>query len=182
MIAAATILHVGDDICHRIPVMKKSGFAVLRSDCSAGGIRDAFARKIPFSVVTFHNALSAPSPSLVSTARSLTAAPFALFANPFVDFDQELFELVIFAYTRPEIWVEALRSTIEEAHRIRSLSRQLRADSAALRATARALCDAALSNRMPDLYGWSTPANDGKVASAESSSDRNPADKEKRRF
>lgn len=133
--AAAALLHVGEDACHRIPVMEASGLFVVRAECSIGSIRGALKSGRQFSIATFHNDVVAPTIEAVTEVRSATAAPLVLFENPSVACNERDFDLVISAHTPPEIWLRSLRMTIENSRRICDVSRQLREECEELRAT-----------------------------------------------
>lgn len=137
--AAAPILYVGDDICHRIPVMQMSGIVVVRSECSVDGVRASFGRGNAFSAVTFHNDFFPPEGAVVTTARELSRGPLILFKNPAVDCEDWLFDLVISVPAPPDIWSRSLEQAIEEAHKVHERSRQLRQDCADAREFSRRL-------------------------------------------
>lgn len=145
---AAAILHVGEDICRRIPVMEARGYVVHRSEPSTDCICSAFARGSSFSVITFHNDLVPPSPIAVSTARSLSAAPLVLFENASVDSDERIFDYIIPAQSRPLEWLRLLEDAIARARGLKDFSQQLRTECAAARAATRKLGEAAAGNRI----------------------------------
>jgi len=147
-VAAAALLHVGEDTCHRIPVMEASGLFVVRAECSILSIRRALKSGRQFSIVTFHNDVVAPAIEAVTEVRSATTAPLVLFENPSVACNERDFDLVISAHTPPEIWLQSLRMTIENSRRICDKSRQLRVECEEVRATARELRAAAAHNRI----------------------------------
>ncbi len=142
--AAATILHVGDDVCHRIPVMESGGLVVVRSEPSVDGIQSAFSQHTSFSAI----ALISPSPILLSTARKLSEAPVVLFQDSSGDSDEYPFDLIITAQTPPSVWLKSLGEVIEEARKFRKLSQPLREEPATVRAKSRALCEAAANNQV----------------------------------
>lgn len=137
--AASAVLYVGDDICHRIPVMERAGIVVLHADCSVVGVRSWFAKAGDFSAVAFHNDLFSPQGTVVTTARELSRAPLILFKNPAIDCDDSLFDLVISVPAPPDAWSKSLKQAIEEAHQVQEYSRQLRQQSAAARDVSRSL-------------------------------------------
>ena len=93
--AATTILHIGNDICQRIPVMRSVSFAVFQAEDSIPAIHSASAGGDSFSAVTFHGDFSAPSSSVVRAARRLSAAPLVLFENPSVYYEKIYFDFDI---------------------------------------------------------------------------------------
>jgi len=129
--ASATLLHVGHDFCHRIPVMEKAGFIVCRSACSIDAVRGALMPAQDFGAIAFENDTGPVANEVVSVARELFIVPIILFENPSVDCDERAFDLVIRKLTPPAIWLAALASAIEESRQMREASRRLRLDSAA---------------------------------------------------
>jgi hypothetical protein len=148
---ATTVLHVGDDPCHRIPVMEQRGLSVVQSECSVGGLQHVFTGGMTFSALTFHNETYTPADAVVSTARTLSTAPFVLFHNPFVRCDQSVFDLVIPVHTSPVAWLKSLEQAIQEAKQLRKMSLQLRQDCADVRAISRKLQIAANRNKAKNI-------------------------------
>ncbi|HEX5282579.1 MAG TPA: hypothetical protein VFW30_00535 [Bryocella sp.] len=116
---AATVLHVGDDICHRIPVMELSGIVVRRCDCSVDSLRALLKEEDSISAVAFNNDIASPADAVVSTARELCDAPLILFENGSVECDDERFDVVIEVPTAPSVWADTLRRTIEGSRGLR---------------------------------------------------------------
>ena len=131
--ADTTVLFVGEDHCHRIPVMESKGIRVARSACSVAGVRAALAQGDWFSAVTFHNDLFAPPEPVVVAAREIISAPLVLFRNEVVDCNERPFDLVIPVPTSPEVWSRSLAQVIEASRRLRERSEQLRQDCVDLR-------------------------------------------------
>jgi len=116
--ATATILHVGRDICQRIPLMGSGGFAVSQSEDSVRAIRKVFAAGDSYSAITFHTDVFAPSEDSVWVARSLSAAPFVLFENPsFYYCNKSDFDIVIPACARPSCWLKMLHDAVRSNSR-----------------------------------------------------------------
>jgi hypothetical protein len=110
--ANSTILHVGNDVCQRIPVMRTASFAVLQSEDSVPAILKAILGGDSFSAITFDADISTPS-SVVRAARRLSAAPLVQFENPSVYYDRSYFDLVIPTLTHPSYWLKKLHDVIE---------------------------------------------------------------------
>ena len=108
------ILHVGNDICHRIPIMRAASFAVVQSEDSVIAILRAFANGDSFSAITFHADISAPSSSVVWAARKLSAAPVVLFDNPSINHDRSCFDVVIPNLTYPSRWLKDLHDGMKQ--------------------------------------------------------------------
>lgn len=143
---AATILYVGDDFCHRIPVMESRGIYVVRTACSVEGVRSSLAKSDGFSAVTFHNDRFPPAEPVVSAAREIFAAPLVLFRNPAVDCNERAFDLIIPVPMSPEVWSKCLSEAIEGSRRLREYSQQLRNDCVDLQERSRRLFEMAAKN------------------------------------
>lgn len=126
---ATTILHVGEDLCRRIPVMETAGFVVFQSEVKIKAIHVAFDREEDYSAVVFQNDIAAVPEDAVQETRSLSEAPFVLFQNPTVACDGE-FDLVIPALTPPDIWLQKLRDVIQVCREVRERTLKLRKDCA----------------------------------------------------
>ena len=114
---AAKVLHVGDDICHRIPVMEMDGIVVHRCACSVESVRALLKEEDSISAVAFNNDMFPPADAVVSTARELCDAPLILFDNALAECDEERFDIVIESPSAPSEWVKTLRQAIEDAGR-----------------------------------------------------------------
>lgn len=137
--AVATILHVGEDFCRRIPVLERAGFSVRETKGSISAIERAFSDGDIFSAVTFHCDLVELPVAMVKTTRAHSTAPCILFANPALQLEETEFDLVIPALTPPGLWLKRLRDLIEASLRLHEQARQLRQDYAAARSKSGAL-------------------------------------------
>lgn len=137
--ATARILHVGDDTCHRIPVMERAGLEVCRTPCSVDGVRGALAVNENFSALTFHVDVD-PIPCGVITVARLLRSPIVLFESPGVEYDSQSFDLIIPTQTPPLTWLQSLQAVIRRSQELRTSSRKLRDDSAAVRSDFGAIC------------------------------------------
>jgi hypothetical protein len=117
--ANGSILHVGSDICQRIPVLTQAGYQVLRSEDSVQAISSYFADGDRFSAIVFQCDLAAPAESMVHAIRALSTAPFVLFQNPTVDCEDSGFDLAVPVLTPPDIWLKKLKDLVEESGRLR---------------------------------------------------------------
>lgn len=149
--ATSTILHIGEDVCQRIPVMETAGFAVFQSPCSIPAIHTAFDREEDYSAVVFHTDIAAVPEVAVRETRDLSEAPLVLFQNPTITCDEGEFDLVIPALTPPDIWLEKLRDVIQACREARERSMQLREDCAAVRSMSRALRARSVRNRVAPI-------------------------------
>jgi hypothetical protein len=156
--ANATVLHVGNDLTYRIPVMERAGLAVFRSECSANGIRSAFREAKTFHLIAFPaGGWQSDSPGVVSTARSLTNSPLVLLGDPPAELEVHGFDLIIPAYTDPAVWLKSLTSAIEEARKLAQRSRELREECADVRAASWELQARSARNRTALISPWTVP-------------------------
>ena len=146
--AAVALLHIGDDICHRIPVMAAAGFHVVRAGCSIDDIRKAFSQGAQFSIVTFHNDLVPIIPAAISEVRLHTEAPVVLFDNPSISADERAFDLIIDAQTPPALWLRSLQIEIENSRLIGEVSQRVRAERKDVRAATDELRASVALNRI----------------------------------
>ena len=135
--ASATILHVGEDHCYRIPVMQHAGLRVVLSESSVRAVEYALITGDAFSAIAFQSESCPPASVLVSAARKMSQAPLILFENPSVLCDQRLFDLVIDGRTSPAVWLQTLRNAIAGAQETREMSVDLRRDGSNVRTLSR---------------------------------------------
>lgn len=145
--ASASILHVGNDVCQRIPVLTRAGFAVRRSEDSIQAIRAALTGEDPFSAILFHCDMAPPAETTVHEARSLSDAPLVLFQNPTVLCNDRDFDLVVPVLIPPGIWLKKLKELIEESHRLCEQAHRLHKDCDSVRSQSRSLRASAARNR-----------------------------------
>lgn len=135
----AAILHVGEDICRRIPVLERAGFDVLCSEQSPAGIAKTCTAGRTFSAIFFQNAFQPVPGPLIDAAMKYSTAPLVLFENPSVDSDITRFDLVVPGYTSPQIWLKCLQELISKSITLPDSSMPLREDCFALRRHSREL-------------------------------------------
>ncbi|HEV2135498.1 MAG TPA: hypothetical protein VGR47_14790 [Terracidiphilus sp.] len=146
--ASTTILHFGDDLCQRIPVMEAAGLMVLQSEISIPAIHTAFDQGDSFSAVIFHCDIVAPPEPAIQEARILSQAPFIFFQNSAVACDESEFNLVIPPLTPPSIWLQKLVELVEDFRVIREESLRLREDCIGVRNKSQALRALSARNRI----------------------------------
>lgn len=137
--ASAIILHVGDDVCQRIPVLTWAGFDVLCSQNSTSAIRAVLAEKSAFSAILFNCDQAPPAELTLDEVRGLSAAPCVLFENPAVVCKDSDFDLVVPALTPPGVWLEKLTDLIHKSRRLCEQAQKLRMDSESVRSQSRLL-------------------------------------------
>ena len=146
--ATTTILHIGEDLCQRSPVMETVGLVVVQTEIDIPAIRRAFDDGHTFSSVVFQSDISSPPQPTVRETRRLTEAPFVLFQNPAVICDEDEFNLVVPPLTPPAVWLQKLVQLIEDSRRLCRESAQLRRDCAAIRSSSEVLRANSARNRV----------------------------------
>lgn len=146
---ASSILHVGEDVCRRIPVMETAGFVVFQCKVEIPAIDSAFEQHKDYSAVVFQNDIAAVPENVVATIRSHCEAPLVLFQNPTISSNDEGFDLVIPALTAPDVWLRKLNEAIQTSGDTRERSRRLRSDCADVRSGSQSLRPESSTNRNP---------------------------------
>jgi hypothetical protein len=123
--ANAKILHVGDDVQLRIPVMQWAGLTVLRCECSIAPIRDTLTRKEAIDAIVFQTEGDMFAPAILTTVRFLSKAPLVLFQHALTVFERDTFDLIIPPITPPVVWLQELADEIKASRRLQTLSREL---------------------------------------------------------
>jgi hypothetical protein len=124
--ATGTILHLGDDLCYRIPLMEQAGLISVRTECSVKALQTAFTAGQAFSGIAFHSEPTRHFGTVVETAHRLSTAPLILFRNSLADCDERMFDLIVPVQTPPDIWLKSLQETIGKYRRLRETSERLR--------------------------------------------------------
>jgi hypothetical protein len=136
--STSRILYVGNDTSLRVPVMEAAGFTVLRSKCSIGSIREKLAGKEAVDALVFEEQ-GELCYHVVTKVRRLSTVPFVFFRESGIESQEEGFDLVIPVLTRPDVWLEELRLTIQKSGELHRSARKLREESAAVRSLSRSL-------------------------------------------
>jgi hypothetical protein len=127
----ATVIHFGEDICFRLPVLKYAGYAV--EECDSMERFSSLLRWNPDAVLLEEEPL-VPVFEASSLARTQSSASLVLFRHailggvPHHDFD-----LIIPPLTTPEEWLTDIAALLERSRVIRTQSEALHRQSAALR-------------------------------------------------
>lgn len=109
---AAAIIYFGQDYCHRVQVLRSSGFDVSyclrlqdvrRRLCAAPAVSALLADA---EYVDFDH-------KLVTDIRALSAAPIVLFVRSDAEVVEDHFDLVIHSLTSPQLWLKELSLAIE---------------------------------------------------------------------
>jgi hypothetical protein len=135
----STVLHVGNDICYRIPLMEQRGLIAKRIGFSVRALEAALGQNQTYSGIAFHYEAPSPLRVLAEAARSLSNAPRILFLNSLIEYDEKLFDLVIPVQTSPVLWLRSLEETIKEACGRCDASKKLRQECANVRSVSREL-------------------------------------------
>lgn len=132
---AGRIIHFGEDLYHRVLVLKNEGFAVDVC-CSPRELLTALKTGTDAAAVVIGECRTADPIEVCSVARSVSVAPVILF--PGTDTKsaglEHEFDLIVSPLTPPEEWVGDIRDLIERRVAVHTRSRALRASGQELRA------------------------------------------------
>jgi len=110
--ATSTILHVGEDVSFRIPVIRSTGCVVVQAPQTVLGVERMLRPSPAFGAVIVHHDIRPISHELARALRRVTPVPLVLFDNPAYAADEKQFDLVIPALTWPDTWLEAIAETM----------------------------------------------------------------------
>jgi hypothetical protein len=109
--ASARVIHFGTDDCHRIRVLKSTGYAV--EDCpSLRALQEALTASGSPAAIFVSERDGNLQRDAISLAKSCTAAPLVLFRRSNSDPHEESFDLVIDSLTSPVRWLVQVRELI----------------------------------------------------------------------
>lgn len=129
---AARVIHVGTDICHRLPVLERAGYQV--DTCiSVPELRLALTSIRQLDAVLISEGSEGAHPDAVSLARTYSSAPIVLFRETQLSFAESPFDLVVPILISPQVWLEDIAALIARCRALRADSRALCDKSAELR-------------------------------------------------
>jgi len=110
---AARLLFVGDDICHRLPVLLSAGYTVAELQSPAQLTAALAALDCPDAILVTSTDAKLAS-QVLSVARSRSTTPVILFCDQGYDYGSAQFDLVIPVLTPPLTWLEDIRALVEK--------------------------------------------------------------------
>lgn len=127
---AANVIHFGEDVCFRLPVLESAGYSV--AECHSVELLSAALGQNPEAVLLEEEpkALTEAAAILI---RSRSAASLILFRSEVDSFTAGDFDLVIPSLTPPEEWLSEIATLLERSHSIRMESQTLHRESSSLR-------------------------------------------------
>jgi hypothetical protein len=128
---ASRVIHVGADICHRLPVLESAGYQVDTCD-SVRELDDALAGEEQLEAVLISEGLGGGHQDAVSLARSRSSAPIVLFRETQRSVTESTFDLVVPNLVPPETWLADIAALIARCQTLRTNSQTLRQESAKL--------------------------------------------------
>lgn len=160
---ATNLIHFGEDICFRLPVLQSAGYAV--ADCHSVEMLSAALSKGPEAVL-----LEEEPKLLVQAAafltRSRSTASLILFRSEVDSFTAGDFDLIIPSLTPPDEWLTEIVTLLERSRTIRMESQTLlkassllRQDSAALRKVVSEERARSIRERSKNEHIWGSLAN-----------------------
>jgi hypothetical protein len=127
---AVTVVHFGEDICYRLPVLRSAGYAV--EQCDSLEHFSMFLAWDPDVVVLEEEPL-VPLRKAISFTRARSNASLVLFRHDLGTTLVEECDLVIPTLTAPEEWLVEIATLLERSRIIRADSQTLVQKSALLR-------------------------------------------------
>ena len=113
---AASVVHFGDDVCFRLPVLRSAGYTVAECD-SLEMLTAALARN-PDAVLLEAEPL-APMRDAAVLVRSSSRAALILFCNETGRPVPDEFDLVIPSLTAPEQWLDKIAALLQQSRTMR---------------------------------------------------------------
>lgn len=125
------VIHVGEDICHRLPVLESAGYRV-EACTSIPEIQAALDPKEPPDAVLISEG-NGTHLKIVSVVRQFSSAPIVLFRETQREFSQAAFDLVIPVLDPPAAWLADIAALIARSRKLIAESQALQKQSADLR-------------------------------------------------
>ena len=133
---ATTVVHFGEDMWYRLPVLRSAGYRV--EQCDSLEHFSTFLAWGPDMVVLEEEPL-VPLRKAISFTRARSTATLVLFRHELATTLVEGCDLVIPSLTAPEEWLVELATLLERSRTIRADSQALAQESASLRKDAAAV-------------------------------------------
>lgn len=142
--AAARLIHFGEDECYRTPIMRGAGYNVEQCE-SIPDLQQALKSPETTDLICISESYHRPREDALAISRALSKAPVVLFRSTMHRYIADRFDLEIDTLAEPEVWLLQLDGLIEESRKNGDPSRQtttasqkLREESAAARKQPRA--------------------------------------------
>jgi hypothetical protein len=143
---ATCVVHFGDDVCFRLPVLKSAGYSV--TECYSVELLSAALSQNPEAVL-LEEEPGLPTEAAAVLTRSCSAASLILFRSEVDRFTSGDFDLVIPSLTPPEEWLGEVAALILRSRSLHVHSQTLREESASLRQDVAAVRKAVSEEREP---------------------------------
>lgn len=135
---AARIIHYGTDECHRLTVLRRSGYSV--DECnSLIQLSDALSVEDGADAVFFSETEGVLPEAAVSLAKARPQVPFVLFRCSNGGYKEETFDLVIESLTPPQKWLNEVQALIVRSQALQAESQAIVQQSRMLRREAEAV-------------------------------------------
>jgi hypothetical protein len=145
---ATSVVHCGEDICFRLPVLESAGYSV--TECHSVELLAEALTQNPEAVL-----LEEEPKVLVEAAvfltRSRSTASLILFRSEVDGFETSDFDLVIPSLTPPEEWLNEIATLLQRSRAIRAESQVIREESLSLRQGSAAVRKAVSEERARSL-------------------------------
>lgn len=114
----AYALHLGQDYCHRVPILETAGYKV--EECASLDQLQAKLEQLSDIEAIFVTELEDPVPEdAVIVARAYSGAPVILFRSSMRALDESRFDLVIPTLSRPSDWLMDVNAVLAKKRRFR---------------------------------------------------------------
>jgi hypothetical protein len=118
----ATVVHFGEDVCYRLPVLRSAGYAV--EQCDSLEQFSTFLSSAP-DVVVLEEEPQVPLLKAISFTRARSSASLVLFRHDSATTLAEECDLIIPALTAPEEWLSEIATLLQRSCAAREDSRAL---------------------------------------------------------
>lgn len=128
---ATQVLHIGNDHCHRIMVLRRAGYSVEACPF-LGNLDTALHNDDKLAAVAMSEADASARQQALTLIRSISTAPVILFKHAIYYPDEADFDLVIPNLTPPKDWLNSVAAIIARSRALRAQSKIVRERSATL--------------------------------------------------
>ncbi|HKF50284.1 MAG TPA: hypothetical protein VKB38_23180 [Terracidiphilus sp.] len=130
--AAATVIHFGDDDCHRVEVLRGAGYEVDEFN-SLDRLRLHLVSRKHVDAVIVSEVEPRCAEQAAELVREHSGAALILFRRPDVTLDDSGFDRVFPSVARPPHWLFDTAVVVMQSKELRAQSERLRAESEAAR-------------------------------------------------
>jgi hypothetical protein len=119
--AAATVIHFGSDLCHRVPVLRREGYEVRELD-SLDCLRMDLGRDKTVDAVIVSEFDPHCAEQAANLVRQSSDAPLILFRDSSAQLDESLFDRVYSCFTPGSHWLSEMAAVVIRSKELRAQS------------------------------------------------------------